>query len=90
MSDPAAHQPQKAPLSSRGSSRETLEVPEPAGAPPLPPLSGERMGEHEPGPIDDEPSKGINLTLVYSLIALALVAAIGFALLIVLPFYHRR
>jgi hypothetical protein len=48
------------------------------------------MGEHEPGPIDDEPSKGINLTLVYSLIALALVAAIGFALLIVLPFYHRR
>jgi hypothetical protein len=56
----------------------------------LPPLSGERMGEHEPGPIDDEPSKGINLTLVYSLIALALVAAIGFALLIVLPFYHRR
>jgi len=27
---------------------------------------------------------------MYSLIALALAAAIGFALLIVFPFYHRR
>ncbi len=35
-------------------------------------------------------SKGPNLVLLYSLIALALAAAIGFALLIVLPFYHRR
>ena len=65
--------------------------PQKTGAPFLRPLSGERMGEHEPGPVaDDESSKGINLTLVYSLIALALFAAIGFALLIVLPFYHRR
>jgi hypothetical protein len=73
MSDPAAHQPQK------------------AGAPSLRPLSGESARETEPDPIeDDEPSKGINLTLVYSLIALALVAAIGLALLIVFPFYHRR
>ena len=39
---------------------------------------------------DDSPSGGPSLTLLYSLIALALVAAIGFALLIVLPFYHRR
>ena len=39
---------------------------------------------------DDQPSGGTNLTLIYSLIALALIAAIGFALLIVLPFYHRR
>jgi hypothetical protein len=34
--------------------------------------------------------KGPNLALLYSLLALALAAAIGFALLIVLPFYHRR
>jgi hypothetical protein len=39
---------------------------------------------------DDAPSKGPSLTVLYSLIALALVAAIGFALLIVLPFYRRR
>jgi hypothetical protein len=36
------------------------------------------------------PSSGPNLKLIYSLIAVALVAAIGFAALIVLPFYHRR
>jgi hypothetical protein len=35
-------------------------------------------------------SQGPNLVLLYSLIALALVAAIAFALMIVLPFYHRR
>jgi len=40
----------------------------------------------EPGP----PSQGPSLTLLYSLIALALAAAIGLALLIVLPFHHRR
>jgi len=34
-------------------------------------------------------STGPSLTLLYSLIALALVIAIGFAVLIVLPFYHR-
>jgi hypothetical protein len=38
----------------------------------------------------DEPSHGPSLTLIYSLVALALMAAIGFAMLIVLPFYHRR
>jgi hypothetical protein len=31
-----------------------------------------------------------NLVLLYSLIALALAAAIGFALMIVFPFYHRH
>jgi hypothetical protein len=36
------------------------------------------------------PEKELSLTLIYSLIALALFAAIGFALLIVLPFYHHR
>jgi hypothetical protein len=35
-------------------------------------------------------SQGPSLTLLYGLIALALAAAIGFALLIVLPFYRRR
>jgi hypothetical protein len=33
---------------------------------------------------------GINLTLVYSLLALALAAAILFAVFIVYPFYIRR
>ncbi len=39
---------------------------------------------------DDRPAKGPNLVLIYSLIALALAVAIGFALLIVFPFYLRR
>ena len=38
----------------------------------------------------DSPSQGPSLTLLYSLIALALAAAIGIAMMIVLPFYHRR
>jgi hypothetical protein len=33
---------------------------------------------------------GVNLILIYGLMVLALLAAIGFAALIVLPFYHRR
>ena len=47
----------------------------------------ESAAEDAPG---EEPSRGPNLVLLYSLIALALAAAIGFALLIVLPFYQRR
>jgi hypothetical protein len=43
-----------------------------------------------PPDAENEPSQGPNLILIYSLIALALVAAIGFAFLIVLPFYNRR
>jgi hypothetical protein len=39
---------------------------------------------------EDEPSQGPNLILLYSILAVALATAIGFALLIVLPFYHRR
>jgi hypothetical protein len=39
---------------------------------------------------DDKPSQGPSLTLIYGLIALALAAAIGFAMMIVLPFHHRR
>jgi hypothetical protein len=38
----------------------------------------------------DSSSTGPNLTLLYSLIALALIAAMGLAVMIVLPFYHRH
>jgi hypothetical protein len=37
-----------------------------------------------------KPSQGPSLSLLYGLIALALAAAIGLALLIVMPFYRRR
>ncbi len=56
------------------------------------------MNDLEPGdkrrsdlkPADSEPeSQGPSLILLYSLIALALVVAIGLAMLIVLPFYRR-
>ncbi len=46
-------------------------------------------GKHE-GNEEDGARQGPNLTLLYSLIALALAAAIGLALLIVMPFHHRR
>jgi len=39
---------------------------------------------------EDTSSQGPNLILIYGLVALALATAIGFALLIVLPFYQRR
>jgi hypothetical protein len=39
---------------------------------------------------EDEPSKGPNLVLLYSLLIVALLLATGFAALIVLPFYHRH
>jgi hypothetical protein len=39
---------------------------------------------------DDEPSTGPSLVLMYGLIALALAAAIAFAVMIVMPFYMRR
>jgi hypothetical protein len=48
-----------------------------------------RPTEHRDGPGDSQ-SSGPNLVLIYSLLVLALIAAIGFAALIVLPFYHRR
>jgi hypothetical protein len=35
-------------------------------------------------------NRGPNLTLIYSLIVLAMIAAIAIAALVVLPFYHRR
>ncbi|MGA3050226.1 MAG: hypothetical protein ABSD67_26735 [Terracidiphilus sp.] len=39
---------------------------------------------------EESSSAGPNLTLLYSLIALALIVAIGLAVMIVLPFYHRH
>lgn len=44
--------------------------------------------QQQPG--GDAQSKGPNLVLLYSLIGLALAVAIGFAVMIVLPFYNRR
>lgn len=41
-------------------------------------------------PDDQRAHSGPNLVLVYSLLALALLAAIGIAVLIVLPFYRRH
>ena len=39
---------------------------------------------------EDRSGKGPSLILLYSLIALAMAVAIGFAVLIVLPFHHRH
>jgi hypothetical protein len=50
----------------------------------------ERIPESKPDQLEDEESGGPSLTLLYGLIALAMAAAIGCALMIVLPFYHRR
>jgi len=45
----------------------------------------------KPGQTNDPeaPMLGVNLKLIYSLIALAIIAAIAVAFLIVLPFYRR-
>lgn len=48
------------------------------------------MEDQQPNPEPDEPSTGINLTLIYSLLAVALIAATVIALFIVLPFYRRH
>jgi hypothetical protein len=45
----------------------------------------ESRGEEEDGQ-----GKGPNLVVLYGLLVLALGAAIGLALMIVFPFYHRR
>lgn len=50
------------------------------------PDASEEKGE----PAQGSGSSGPNLVVIYSLIALALVVAIGFAILIVMPFYLRR
>jgi hypothetical protein len=43
--------------------------------------------DDEPG---EQPPKGPNLILLYSLIALAMALAVALSLMFVLPFYHRR
>jgi hypothetical protein len=50
----------------------------------------ERGPELDEGNEEDMGSQGPSLTLLYSLIALALAAAIGLALFIVMPFHHRH
>jgi len=38
----------------------------------------------------EEPMQGVNIKLIYSLIALAILAAIAVAFAIVMPFYQHR
>jgi hypothetical protein len=59
---------------------------DPEALPPQPDSQPPTPGASDP----DENSTGPSLTLLYSLIGLALLVAIGFALLIVAPFHHRR
>ena len=42
------------------------------------------------GDPEEPPGRGPNLTLYYTLIILAMLAAIAIAAFIVLPFYHRH
>ena len=44
----------------------------------------------DPQPGNEPESQGPNLTVLYSLIGLALLLAIGFAMMIVFPFWQRR
>jgi hypothetical protein len=53
-------------------------------------MSDAKKREQKSEPIAEENPKGLNLTLAYSLMAAAIVAAMCIALFIVLPFYHRR
>jgi len=54
------------------------------------------MNDGERQPADSEENdvekapRGINLAVVYGVMLVALLIAIGLATLIVLPFYHRR
>jgi hypothetical protein len=50
--------------------------------------SGDRALDTEDGA--DATARGINLWVVYGLMFVAFVVAIGIAILIVLPFYQRR
>jgi hypothetical protein len=53
-------------------------------------MSEAERGHRADGAADNERSQGPNLKLIYSLIGLAMLLAIGVAALIVLPFYLRR
>lgn len=48
------------------------------------------MSSEDPTERDDEPRGGPNLTLIYSLLGAAILAALAIAAMIVLPFYHHR
>ena len=52
------------------------------------PAEGGKLREPEEEQPDN--SSGVNLKLIYGLLLLGLLVAMGFAVLIVLPFYHRR
>ncbi|MGO9433200.1 MAG: hypothetical protein ACLPH3_00330 [Terracidiphilus sp.] len=53
-------------------------------------MSSDGKVEQDDAQQEDEPSRGPNLALIYSLLGAALLVALGIAVLIVLPFYHRR
>lgn len=53
-------------------------------------MSNENKPNPTNGPDPEEPMQGVNVKLIYSLIALAILAAIAVAVFIVLPFYHHR
>ncbi len=49
------------------------------------------MSDPLPPPTDDhDQPRGPNLVLIYTLIIVAMLVAIGVAAMVVLPFYHRR
>jgi hypothetical protein len=48
------------------------------------------MSSNEQQPDNDRTPQGPCLALLYSLVGLALLVAVGVAVLIVLPFYNRR
>ncbi|HEX3891667.1 MAG TPA: hypothetical protein VHW46_03765 [Terracidiphilus sp.] len=48
------------------------------------------MSNEQDGRKDDRSSRGPNLTLLFTLIGVALVIAMGIAVLIVLPFYRHH
>lgn len=50
----------------------------------------QRPDPHGPDDPEDNRSQGPSLTVIYSLIAFAILVAIGIAAWIVLPFYQRR
>lgn len=49
------------------------------------------LDNRKPGASNDpeQPMQGVNLKLIYSLIALAIIAALAVAFIIVQPFYHH-
>ncbi len=53
-------------------------------------MSKRKGAGREPEDPEVTPQRGPNLTLIYSLIVLAMIAALAIAAMIVLPFYHRR